>query len=32
VQRRLHILMPEQFLDRPDVVAVIRQMRGEGTP
>lgn len=30
--RRLHIPMPEQFLNRPDVVAVIQQMRGAGAP
>ena len=27
--RRLHALVDEQFLDRPDVVAIHEQMRGE---
>jgi len=29
-QCRLDILMSEEFLDRPDVVAILKQMRGEG--
>ena len=27
--RRLHVLMPEQFLNRADIIAIFQQVRGE---
>ena len=30
--RRLHVLVAEQFLNRADVVPLLKQMRGEGMP
>jgi hypothetical protein len=30
--RRADVPMPEQFLNRPDVVAVFQQVRGECVP
>jgi hypothetical protein len=31
-QRRVHILVTEQFLDRPNVIAILQQMRREAVP
>jgi len=28
----LHVLAPQQFPNRPDIVAAFQQMRGEGMP
>ncbi len=29
---RAHILVPEQFLNRADVIAIFKQMGGKGLP
>ena len=29
---RTDVLMPKEFLDRPDIVAVLKQMGGKGMP
>ena len=28
----LHIFVPEEFLDRPDIIALLQQMRREAMP